>query len=255
MRRLFTSIALLAFVSLTVAAGEPQPMQEYGAFSRLVHKIVVKQLPKQFEDNSGWGQMIEVPANIRLAGLRKMVKVGDRHEAPHGAWRRFQGKIEDPDKNLKIVVKDFKKLDDKTYRIAVDVDATVMVHAEWQQWQKGLLLVGVEAVADADFKAALVCEVGVSPNFKKFPPELNITPKVTELEFDLVDFKIRDGFVLKGERAKALSSDLKDLLRSFVKASEPIVKEYANQAIVESLKEGKGTISAGAILKALPRSK
>ena len=255
MRHLSGFIGVLAFLPLTTLAGETQPSLEYTAFSHLVHKIVVKQLPKEFEENSGWGQMIEVPANIRLAGLRKMVKVGDRLEAPHGAWRRFKGKIEDPDKNLKIVVKDFKKLDDRTYRITVDVEATILCHGEWQQWQKGLLLIGGEAIGDADFKAAIVCDVAVSPNFKKFPPELNIKPKVMELELDLVDLKIRDGAVLKGERAKMLSSDLKDLMRSVVKASEPMVKEYANQAIVEGLKEGNGTISAGAILKALPKLK
>ena len=29
--------------------------------------------------------------------------------------------------------------------------------------------------------AAIVCDVGVALNLKKFPPELNIEPKVTEL--------------------------------------------------------------------------
>ena len=169
MRQFCGFIAILACLSSTALAGETQPTQEYAAFSRLVHKFVVKQLPKKFEDNSGWGQMSEVPANIRFAALRKIVKVDDHLEAPHGAWRRFMGKIEDPDKNLKIVVKDFKKLDERTYRITVEVEATVVCHGEWQQWQKGLLLISAEASADADFKATIVCEVGVSPNFKKFP--------------------------------------------------------------------------------------
>ena len=43
------------------------------------------------------------------------------------------------------------------------------------------------------------------------------------------------------------------MARSVMKASEPTVKEYANQAITQGLKDGKGTISAGAILKALPK--
>jgi len=68
---------------------------------------------------------------------------------------------------LKIVVKDFKMLDEKTYRIVADVEATVLCHGEWQQWQKGIPLVGASASADADFKAAIVCDIGVSLNVKK----------------------------------------------------------------------------------------
>ena len=44
-------------------------------------------------------------------------------------------------------------------------------------------------------------------------------------------------------------------MRKAVKSQESAVKDYANQAIAQSLKEGKGNISAGAILKAMPKPK
>ncbi len=249
-------IGILNLIPMTLAAQTPtQPKTDYAAFSKIIHRVVVKQLPKEFEDASGWGKMIEVPANLPLAGLRKLVKVGDHLEAPHGTWRRFKGKIEEPDKNLKIVVKDFKKVNEKTYRVAVDVDATILCRGEVQQWQKGLMLIGAEAAADANVTAAVVCDIGVSLNVKKFPPELNIEPKVTELGLELVDVKVRGGPILKGENGKALANDFKDVLRGAVKASEPLVKAEANRAIAESLREGKGAISAAAILEALPRAK
>jgi ribosome maturation factor RimP len=259
MRSLSALPGILALLPLSLAAQAPTqpkvPKDEYVEFSKLIHKVVVKQLPREFEDNSGWGQMTEVPANLPLAGLRKLVKVGDHLEAPHGTWRRFKGKIEEPDKNLKIVVKEFKKLDDKTYRVKVDVDATILCRGEVQQWQKGLMLIGGEASADANVTAAILCDVGVALNLKKFPPELNIEPKVTELGLELVDVKVRGGPILKGERGKAMADDLKDMLRAVVKASEPLVKEEANRAIAESLREGNGTISARSILQALPKAK
>jgi hypothetical protein len=254
--RIAASLASLTIFALAISAQPPErPKNEYAQFSKLIHKTVVKQLPKEFEDTSGWGQRIEIPPNLRLMNLRTLVKVGDKLEAPHGTWRRFKGKIEDPDKNLKIVVKDFKKLDDKTYRVVVDVDSTILVHGEAQQWQKGLFLIGGEAYADANLTAGIVCDVGVSLNLKKFPPELNLEPKVTKLDLELVDIKVRGGPILTGERGQAIANDIKNALRAAVKASEPLVKEEANRAIAESLREGKGTISAGAILNALPMPK
>jgi hypothetical protein len=259
MRPLSALLGILALLALSLAAQTPtqpkSPKEEYAEFSKLIHKVVVKQLPKEFEDASGWGQMIEVPDNLPVAVLRKLVKVSDHLEAPHGTWRRFKGKIEQPDKNLKIVVKEFKKLDDKTYRVKVDVDATILCRGEVQQWQKGLMLIGADISADANVTAAIVCDVGVALNLKKFPPELNIEPKVTDLGLELVDVKVRGGPLLKGENGKQMANDIKDMLRAVVKASEPFVKEEANRAIAESLREGKGTISAAAILQALPMPK
>lgn len=254
MRNLLATLGIFTLAAASVF-GQTPAKDDYAQFSKLIHRVVVKHLPKEFEDASGWGQMIEVPDNLPLAVLRKIVKVGNHLEAPHGTWRRFKGKIENPDKNLKIAVKEFRKLDEKTYRVKADVDATVMCRGEVEHWQKGLLILGLDAVADADFHAAIVCDIGVSVNTKKFPPELNIEPKVTELSLELIDVKVRGGPILKGENGRAMASDIKDVLRATVKASEPLVKEEANRAIAESLREGRGTISAAAILEALPKSK
>jgi hypothetical protein len=254
MRAAIGLIGILAILPLNISAQDNQPKKtEYKEFSRLVHAITVKQLPKEFVDDSGWGGTIPIEPNLPLPRLRTYVKVGDKLEMPHGTWRKFKGKIENPDKNLKIVIKDFKQRDPKTYRVVADVDATILVHAEVQHWQKGLLLLGADAAADANFTAAIVCDIGVSLNLKKFPPELNIEPKVTDLGLEFIDFKVRNGPILKGELGDQVRRDLKDVLKAIVKASEPMVKDLANAAIKESIKEGKGTISADAIMKALPK--
>jgi hypothetical protein len=252
MRHLIIMTIFCAILPFTISAGEKKENpQEYAEFSRLIHSAVVKQLPKEFEDSSGWNQFIDLEPNLRLPKLRKVVKVGDKLMFPHGTWRRFKGKVEDPEKNLKIVVKEFRALDNKTYRVVADVDATILCWGEVLQWQKGLMLVGGEATADANLTAAIVCDVGVSLNFKKFPPELNIEPKVSDLKLNLVDITVRGGPALDGD---GLAKDIKDLLRGLVKASEPLVKDHANRAIAQSIKEGKGTISVDAIMKALPKS-
>lgn len=257
MRSACYAIGALIFLPLVAAAGEKTPLkQEYAEFSRLIHSIVVKQMPKEIEDTASWGQTVPVEGKLPFPLLRKYVKVGDKTEVPHGAWRRSKGRLEDPNKNLKIVVKDFKKLDDKTHRLVLDVDATLVIHAEWQQWQKGLLLFGGETNADARVTAAIVCDVGVSLNLKTFPPVLNVEPKVKELELDLVEFKFRNfGPLISGDQANVFANDFKEVLRTVIKASEPLVKEQANQAIAQSLKEGKGMISATTIMKALPASR
>ncbi len=251
MRRASILIGILVF-PLSLPAQEKQPDQEYAAFSKMLHSMAVKQLPKEFEDASAWNQTIPAEPNLRLQKLRTFIKVGDKQEMPHGTWRRFKGKIEEPDKNLKIVVKDFKSMENgKFYRLVLDIDATILCNIEVQQWQKGLLLIGGQGAADANVTAAVTADIAWSFNFKKLPPELNIEPKVMELGLKLVDIKARGGPVLPAGPA----NDVKELLRGFVKSSEPFVKDLANDAIAKSLKEGKGSISAGALMNVLPKPK
>src|SRR4029077_10651997 len=169
MRSTAVLIAIFAMLPLCVSAQDKPAKQEYKQFSRLVHSMVVKELPKEVEDASGWGGTIPYEPGLPLPRLRKYVKVGDKLEMPHGTWRKGKGKIEEPDKNLKIDVKDFKQLDSKTYRVVDGVDTTFLVRLEIQQWQKGLLLIGADISADANVTAAIVCDVSVSLNLKKFP--------------------------------------------------------------------------------------
>lgn len=256
MQRVIGSIAIFAGLPFALSAQDAETRPDFAAFSKLIHKTVVKELPKEFTDDTGWGQTIPVPPKLPLPNLRTYLKKGNEVVLPHGAWQRFKGKVEEPDKNLKIAVKEFQKTaDGKKYRLAAEVDVAIVCHGEWQLWQKGLLLVGAESSADASFKAEVFCEVGVTLNIKKFPPELGIEPKITDLKLNLVDFNFRHEPIIKGEAGDQIRRDLKELLRSLVKQSEGAVKDYANEAIEKSLKEGKGRISAGTIMETLPPPK
>ncbi len=48
---------------------------------------------------------------------------------------------------------------------------------------------------------------------------------------------------------------MKDSLRALIKNLEPEIKARANEAIAQSLKEGKGNISASLLFKSAPPAK
>src|SRR5205823_435271 len=112
-----------------------------------------------------------------------------------------------------------------------------------------------DAAGDANITAAVVCDIKVVFDLTKFPPGLTVEPKVTELGLDLVDVKLRKPGASKEEKSVPLNNDLKELLRGGLKAAEPAIKDAANRAIAQSLKEGKGGISADTIMKTLPKPK
>jgi hypothetical protein len=259
---LWTSIPLLFLCILSSAADDlkpPAPKQDYADFSRLIHKIVVKQLPKEFEDHSAWGQMVPLTEPVRFPNLpRTRIRIGDKEGYPNGVWRRYQARIEEPNRDLKINVREFSKLDPKHFRLVVESDVALTGDGEMQNWVKGVALGKALAQADARLALGMVFEVGVTLDTKKFPPDVNVEPKLTDLRIDLTDFKLRrianptTNLVIEGEAAKSLGNDFKESLKSLIKNFEPEIKNRANEAIAQSLKEGKGNISAASLLKMAP---
>jgi hypothetical protein len=256
---------LLACVYSVAKADDPKPAapkKDYSDFSRLIHKMVVKELPKEFEDHSSWGQMVPLTEPVRFPNLpRTRIRVGDKEGYPHGLWKKFKGRIEDPAKDLKINVRELSKVDPKTYRLVLDSEVAVTGEGEVQNWQKGVSLGRLNASADAVVGLGMTFDVRVTFNTKKFPPDLIVEPKLTDLQIDLKEINLRrvvhptTNIVVEGEALKKFGDDARGWLNSALKNLEPEIKKRANEAIAQSLKEGKGTISAAALFKSAPPAK
>ena len=252
----------LAFVFLAVPAeaDDPKidPQKDYAEFSKMIHKMVVKELPKEFEDKSGWGQIVPLSEKLlRFPNLPAALKsgLGDKEGYPDGLWKKFKVRFDDPAKDIKIVVKEFTKIDPKTFKLVVDSEVTFTGEGEVQNWQKGVPLGRITAQAGAMVALGMHFDVGVTFDTRKFPPDINIDPKITTLTIDLKEFNLRrvanptTNIAIEGETAKGIGDDLKDSLKALIKTQEPDIKKRANEAIAQSLKEGKGNISAASLLK------
>jgi hypothetical protein len=260
--RWLPSLAVLWAVLPPAPADEtPVPAKvDYAALSRLIHKVVVAQLPKVYEGQVGWGNTIPIPDGLKRLGRRKVVQVGDRLELPHGPWRKVRVWMDDPDRDLKIQVGDLHSAGKSTYHLTLAVDAALRGEMDLQRWQKGLRLLDVTAYADARVGLLLGCDVKLTLD-AAIPPQVKVEPQVTDLKTDLKEFNLRRiephrlPVVIEGEAAREVGNSFKGVLQDLMRSAEPTVKEYANQAIARGLREGKGTFSAAALLKALGTKK
>jgi hypothetical protein len=253
MRSLAALVVLLLCAPRGQTGDDVTTRRQFAEISALIQRAVSARLPAEgVETRQSWGDTVPVPPKLPLPALRKYIRVGDHFELPHGAWRRFKGRIEDRDKELQVQVREFRALDASTYRLACDVDVKVACEGEWQQWQKGLLLVAATANADADLRVSVVCDVGIAVDFNMFPPSVKIDPKVQDLHVDLKSLTVRQlgNRLVQGEKVKGLPEGIEDVLRDVLKSSEPLLKAYANDAIARGLREGKGDVSPSALLKA-----
>ena len=251
-------VTILLLVGAVGPADEPaKPGPDLAAFSKIVHKLVVAQLPKEAVDESGWGQTIPAAGKMSLPRLRQYIRVGDQLEVPHGFWRKVKLSMADPAQDVKLTVREFKPTDQKTYRVVIDAEAKLHGWTETQHWQKGLQLVGFIAEADTMLGLVLECDVAVKLDAKQFPPAVKVEPKVTSMEMELKDFALasvslrRVGTVLEGEQAREAGNQFKGLINEALKTFEPRIRAMVNEAIVQSIREGKGQLSGLELLKAL----
>jgi hypothetical protein len=243
--------AWIVFLTAAPASLHADDNADYADLSRRIHQAIAPQIPKQFEDRSEWGGTVPIPERLRLAGLRTRVKVGDKEEFPHGAWKRTFIWLDDPTKDVQIDVRELRKLEGGPFRLVLD--ATVALHGERerQQWQRGLKLLAITAQADAVVTIGLEFDVKIALDLAKLPPEVNVEPKVVQSRLLLKEFELRKvGRLIEGDLALQIGDELKGVIQDQMRQREPQVKERANQAIAKALQEGKGKISATSLLKA-----
>ncbi len=263
MRKLMLCLGLLGLTWSCLLAGEPPAAnKDYTALSQLIQQSVIKQMPKVFKNETGWGQTVPIPPEgLRLMRRRQTVQVGDHLELPHGHWRKTRVWMDDPNRDLNIKVLDLRPANDKSYHITLDVDAKLHGATEVEQWQKGLLLIDLTGEADTRVGVLLDCDVALALG-KGFPPEVKVEPKVTNLKVDLKDFNLRHvegrrtriAVALDGEAAQNLGKEFKGMLQDMLHSAEPTIKERANETIARSLREGKGTFSPMELMKALSKN-
>ena len=235
------TVAGLGFLSSAAAAdGKP----DYTAIAAQIKKAILARMPREFEDLSEWGRTIPLPTQVRFPRLRRViVRKGDRLEVPDGVWKRTKVWVADPNRDLQIRIADAGKAGKDVTRVRVEALVALRGSRERQRWANGVRLFDITADADAVIAIGLDCDVRVSFNLKKLPPELHVEPKIVNVQLGLREFNIRRvGPVLVLEQGE-LGEELKRTIQERMKTYEPQVKEYANRALAETLKTNKALFS------------
>lgn len=257
MARVLRFFPLVLLLAMTPSA-PAQEKADHESLSRLLRDLAIKRMPKYVEDLSGWGKSTPPPARLRLPGLpRTTIKVGDRVELAHGSWKRMKAWMANPERDLDLRVTRFEPVEgSKKYRLSVTVIAPVEGEGEFQQWLNGLMLVAVTGQARATVQTDLDFDVAMSLDVTKFPPEVTVDPKMVRCQFDIKEFELFKAQQARNpQRAEELNQEIKGLLQGLLQSQEPRIRDEANKAIAQGLREGRGTLSAAALYQVLTKTK
>jgi hypothetical protein len=250
---------VLLLTPAPVAAQTDPPADEAATaeLARLIHKMIVARMLPVYENASEWGHTAPLPERLRLPRLRRtVVQVGDHMEAPDGTWRRLRLRVEDPDRDIRVGVPSFKRVEAMKYRVVVDSDVAVRGEADVQQWRNGLQLADLTAAADVRLNVRVECDVTARLDAKG-PARLVLDPDIADLKLNLREFTPkqvmfrRAGVSIQGGAVEAAGEEFRDSLQAMLRAVEPGVRTRANDALARAMKEGKDPLPAAEMLKAV----
>ncbi|HKI34576.1 MAG TPA: hypothetical protein VKA46_22160 [Gemmataceae bacterium] len=250
---------LLAPVPLAAQTAPSPPSQEAARadLARLIHKAIVSKLPPAYEDRSGWGHTVPLPDRLRLPRARRtLVQVGDRLEVPDGPWRKVRLRVDNPERDLRVRVTSFKRLDPMTYRVVFEADALLRAEADVQRWRNGLLFADLTAGADVALNVRLEFDVAALIDAGR-APRMRLEPEMRDLQLNLKEFTPRQvsfrraGVTLAGEGVEAAGAELKESLQGVLRSLEPDLKTRAGEALARAVRERRELLPAGELLKAV----
>lgn len=243
---------LLACLVLSFAVSADDKTRDYSELSKLLQKEVAEKCPKRFEDKSHWGRTVSAMTPVRMPRLpRTIVKVNGRDEFPDGSWKRSVFWLDDPAKQIQVRVVDVKHFDGNKHVVTVDAGVFVHCEREQQEWKNGFKLLGVTVKADARVNVQITCDIKITFDASKFPPDVLAEPKVAAIKIDLKEFDLHQigRVMLEGDLPRLLGNELKELLQQLIKAKENEIKDFANASIAQALKGGPARVSPADLLK------
>ncbi len=244
---------ILAFPFLILAAGVPPDSKpDYTTFSNLIHQVAIEKMARQHESRSNWGSTVPIDPTLRLQSRRVRMNVDGREVWPNGVWTRTKLWLDDPAKDVRIEVRDLRKLENGKTRISIAATVAGHVEHERQRWRNGIQLIGFTSYADGIVTATFDCDAVVTLSATTIPPTLTVEPKVVGCRLELGEYALRQVGPVGGEGVRELGNDLRGVVTDLIHSYEPKAQELANKAIARALKDGKATLPASLLLKAAP---
>jgi hypothetical protein len=234
----FTVVPLSLLIAAVLAAPPGSPVANLlsttasDSISTVVQRLVVENLPQQFEEKKGWGKQKPVVDGLRWRDdgdgpkLRKHT-----HEANDGLWKQYKASVVDPQHQLQIRVADLKETDSQHATMSVFITAKLQGEARLEQWKDGVKLYTITTDADAKILSRLDWEIAWHWESGKVLGDFVVEPKVTAADIELVDFDLKKVSKIEGWAAHELGEGFKHTLAKKLREHEPKIVDKINKAI------------------------
>jgi hypothetical protein len=216
----------------TGALSTTAPFDADTNLNQLITRLVLQQMPHEYERSKGWGAQDERWDGIKwhVDGLE--IKTKRRKKlVNHGTWRKYSASLADPSRQFDVTVTDIRQAADGQIAFRVNFTTTLNLFARQAEWVKGVQLYSISAEGKASVRLAIDLEMHVQLDPAHFPPDLIFQPRATAADLIVDDFRIDRVSKLGGEFALQVTRLARYELDDEIQKKESELVEKINKEI------------------------
>lgn len=204
------------------------------SLSALAKRIILENLPRQFEEKKDWGKTTKIVNGLRLKDDGDGLKIRKHtKEVKDGLWKQYRGALIDPEQQLQIRVENIRQIDSSHSAFQVFIAAKLHGEARLEQWKDGIKLFNVVAEAESKVESRIDCEIAWDWKPGGLLGQISVEPKVTGVRIDLVEFELKKLSKIEGWAARELGENFKGTIARKLHSEEPKLADKLNRAIAK----------------------
>ena len=199
----------------------PQSVDAGAEIDDVLTKIVLANMPREFEETKDWGGQDERWDGIKFHREGWRIDTNRRKKMVNdGTWKKYKASLRNPEEEFSLQIKNMHETVDGKLMLETHVAAHLDITARQSKWLKGVQLYSVSANGHAKIRLQVDIEMEVKMGLSNFPPDVILIPKATRAEIVIDEFRIDRFSKIGGEVAQKISKSVQAQLEKKIDAKE-----------------------------------
>jgi hypothetical protein len=158
----------------------------------LLATLIQQATPKEYEKRDDWGAVKSVTTGVRVEGRPLHTHFHRRtKDVNHGAWKHYRLTLVDPERDLRVEVREMTALAGGRAGFVIAVDARLDAWGRLKLYQYGVHLGAYEIEADVEARIEVRGDVGLAVRSSGDGPVLVVDPVVRDARLDFQQLRLR----------------------------------------------------------------
>jgi len=226
---LATAVAIVSVGS--VRADDASTIAVDDQLQQLITQICRQAIPRNYENHKKWGRQEEVTRGLYVGRDGWHIKTHRTKKfVNQGTWTRYEIELLDPGRRLVVRLDNVHRLPNQRLAFDIICAARLRVLGQLANWQQGVQLVSMRAVAEADVRLTICCDVMAKLDFSEMPPGLVLDPAVRSANLLIQRFRLDRISRVGGALARSLSASVREVLeRELQRRNEKLLTQINRQ--------------------------
>lgn len=205
-------------------------------FQNLMQRIVRENIPDKYVQEKDWGKTDRRwdGLHVKRRGTFDWTTKRRWKDVNHGTWKRYEVSQISPEENLTMRIENVHDAGQGKVGFGIRLTSRLHVMGRLAKWNKGVQLYNISADADAYVELAMQCTIGIRLDIAKFPPDVLLTPNVSQADVDVKEFQLHQLSKLRGPLVKELSGSVRRALLEKIDEKRERLPSKINRQIAKN---------------------